>query len=163
MHRLLFALLAVSSFGNTLKPATALRLDESALIEAIKKQRAKSADGSWSPALCELTREWAKAMASRYKVSTSPSGHDGWSGVPNSRSERALNATQAAVASEVLASTYGFEKELWEHANSCVLGWLESGSHRREVMMKHDHFCFSMEKGGDGKYYCAGIFTDQRK
>jgi len=139
------------------------RSDEAALIEAVKKNGAKSADGGWSPALCEITRDWAKAMASRYRVSTSPTGHDGFARTPNSRSERALASTQAMVVSEVLAATYGFEKTESEHANSCVLGWLESPSHRREVMSKHDNFCFSMAKGGDGKYYCAGIFTDNRK
>jgi len=155
---LLFWVLAQPAHADT-----SARPDELALNEAVKKAGAKSTEGGWSPALCQITREWAAAMASRYRVSTSQTGHDGFAKGPNSRSSRALTATQAMVASEVLASTYGFEKELWEHANSCVQGWLQSPSHRREVMLKHDHFCYSMAKGNDQKYYCIGIFTDNRK
>ncbi len=161
----LFLLLPLTVLATPSAPVTppTPRSDEYALIEAVKKAKAKSADGNWSPALCEITRDWAKAMASRYRVSTSPTGHDGFARTANSRSERALRVTQAMLASEVLASTYGFEKTESEHANSCVLGWLESPSHRREVMIKHDNFCFSMAKGNDQKYYCAAIFTDARK
>lgn len=100
-------------------------------------------------------------MAGRHRVSTSPSGHDGFSKDPNSRSVRAMIATQSAMASEVLASTYGFETTVPEHANSCVLGWLESPSHRPEVMGNHDYNCYSMEKSTDQKYYCIGLFADR--
>ena len=137
------------------------RPDEIALNEAVKKSKGKSAEGTWSPALCEITREWAKVMAGRHRTSTAPQGHDRFSKGENSRSDRALAATQTMAASEVLASTYGFEKSLEEHAMSCVRGWLESPSHNPEVMYKHDYFCYSMEKSSDQKYYCIGLFTEK--
>ncbi len=159
MHWLLcLVLLSTPAF-----PERDARPDELALIDAVKKVGGKSVQGEWSLPLCEITREWAKAMASRHQVSVSPTGHDGFSKGTNPRGERAMASTQAIGAAEVLASTYGFETTIEEHANSCAQGWLQSPSHRIEMMEKHDYYCYSMAKSSDQKYYCIGIFTDKER
>jgi uncharacterized protein YkwD len=146
--RLLIAALAILSFNAN--ASENLSSEQIALIEGVNTTSAKSAQGSVNSLVCRLARDHVAAMATDHAIS-----HDGFS--DRSREMSKAGATNTA---EIVAMNCGPKTSLESAGAKCANQWLNSPGHWTHMERYWDAFCYTMQKGSDGCYYCIGLFAD---